>query len=140
MNVFYYDQKSQYFQGENKNYCVNCKQKNDSIYTSKILTSPNILVIVVNQIKENLKLDFTSSMYITEFVLSKDKKEIYELYAVITNLDKSGQITYYVASCKSPIDGNWYRYNDDVVSPISDFKKDIYNFGTPHVLFYEKQK
>ena len=137
---FYFDQKSQYFQGENKNYCVNCKQKNDSIYTSKILTSPNILVIVVNQIKENLKLDFSSSMDITEFVLSKDKKEIYELYGVITNLDKSGQISYYVASCKSPIDGNWYRYNDDVVSPISDFKKDIYNFGTPHVLFYEKQK
>ena len=140
IECFYYDQKSQYFQGENRNYCVNCKQKNDSIYTSKILISPNILVIIVNRGKENLKLDFTSTMDISEFVLNKDKKEIYELYGVISNLDKSGQISSYVASCKSPIDGNWYRYNDDVVSPVNDFKKDVYNYGTPHVLFYEKQK
>ena len=68
----------------------------------------------------------------------KTERTIYDLYGVITHIGKSGPNAHFIASCKSPIDNNWYRYNDAMVNPITDFNKDVYNFGIPYILFYEK--
>jgi len=60
MDCFYYNQKSELLTGENKNYCNICKKLFDSIYTSKIFISPNILIIILNRGKGNIydiKLD-----------------------------------------------------------------------------------
>ena len=46
-DCFYYNQKSELITGENQSYCIKCKQLNDSIYTSRIFVSPNILVIIL---------------------------------------------------------------------------------------------
>ena len=43
-----------------------------------------------------------------------------------------------MALCKSPIDNKWYRYDDDIVKPIKNVNNDIIEFGTPYILFYEK--
>ena len=43
-----------------------------------------------------------------------------------------------MSSCKSPVDNKWYRYNDALVNPIKDFRKEVFNFGTPYILFYHK--
>ena len=88
----------------------------------------------------NIKLDFALQMDISDYVLTKQGKEIYNLYGVITQVGESGPNAHFVASCKSPVDSKWYRYNDDLVDPVQDFKKDVYDFGTPYILFYEKQK
>ena len=75
----------------------------------------------------------------TDFVLQKEKsKIIYNLYGVITHIGESGPKAHFVASCKSPIDNKWYRYNDSIVNPIEDIQKEIMNFGTPYILFYQK--
>ena len=143
IECFYYNQKSDYFQGDNKNYCNICRQLWDSVYTSKIFVSPNILIIILNRGKGNqfdIKLDFTMQIDISDFVLVKNSREIYNLYGVITHLGKSGPNAHFVAACKSPVDGNWYRYNDAIVTSINNFQNDILNFGTPYILFYEKQK
>ena len=141
---FFYNQKSDYFTGDNKNYCNICRQLYDSVYTSKIFVSPNILIMILNRGKGNIfniKLDFSLQIDITDFVLTKSQnREIYNLYGVITHLGQSGPNAHFVAACKSPVDGNWYRYNDAIVTPINNFQNDIYNFGTPYILFYEKQK
>ena len=63
-DCFYYNQKSDLFCGDNRNYCNICKQIWDSIYTSKIYISPNILIIILNRGKGNIynvKLDFTET-------------------------------------------------------------------------------
>ena len=76
---FYYNQKSDLFSGENKNFCNICKQLWDSIYTSKIFSSPNNLIIILNRGKGNIfdvKLDFTEIIDITQFVLKRDKPQI----------------------------------------------------------------
>ena len=65
---------------------------------------------------------------------------IYNLYGVITHIGQSGPYAHFVASCKSPIDDNWYRYNDAFVDPITNIQKDIIEFGTPYILFYQKNK
>ena len=46
-DCFDYNQKSELFTGENINYCNICKQLYDSIYTSKIYKSPNVLVFYI---------------------------------------------------------------------------------------------
>ena len=63
---------------------------------------------------------------------------IYSLYGVITHIGQSGPSAHFVASCKSPIDNKWYRYNDAMVNPITNIHKEVIDFGTPYILFYQK--
>ena len=139
---FYYNQKSEFFTGDNRNYCNICKQLWDSIYTSKIYVCPNNLIIILNRGKGNVydvKLDFSESIDITQFVLQKDKPQIiYNLYGVITHIGQSGPNAHFVASCKNPIDNKWYRFNDAFVNPIANFQEEVIEFGTPYILFYKK--
>ena len=139
---FYYNQKSELFTGENRNYCNICKQLYDSIYISKIFSSPINLIIILNRGKGNIydvKLDFSEIIDVTQFVLIKDKPQIiYSLYGVITHIGQSGPNAHFVASCKNPIDNKWYRFNDAFINPITNFQKEVIEFGTPYILFYNK--
>ena len=140
---FIYNQKSELFTGENQNYCNICRQLFNSVYTSQIYISPNNLIIILNRGKGNIynvKLDFTLQIDITEFVSLKTERTIYDLYGVITHIGKSGPNAHFIASCKSPIDNNWYRYNDDLVSLITNIQSDVIDFGVPYILFYQKHK
>ena len=138
---FNYNQKTDYFQGENKNYCNICRQLWNSEYTSYIYSSPNVLILILNRGKNNIykiKLDFAETIDISQFVINKNISQVYNLYGVITHLGESGPNAHFVASCKSPIDGNWYRYNDAIVSPITNIQNEVFNFGIPYILFYQK--
>ena len=126
-DCFYYNQKTDYFTGDNRNYCNICKQLYDSIYISKIFVSPNVLVLILNRGRGNIydvKLDFIETIDITQFVQQKDRPQlIYNLYGVITHIGQSGPNAHFVASCKSPIDNKWYRYNDAFVIQLIIYKK-----------------
>ena len=139
---FFYNQKTELFTGENRNYCNICKQLYDSLYTSKIFISPNILVLILNRGKGNIydvKLDFTEIIDIGQFVLQKDKPQIiYNLYGVITHIGQSGPSAHFMASCKSSVDNKWYRFNDAMINPITNIQKEVIEFGTPYILFYQK--
>ena len=141
-DCFNYNQKREYFSGENRNYCNICKRLSDSKYKSKIYISPNVLILILNRSRGNIydiKLDFHQKIDITKYVVQKDKPQIiYTLYGVITLIGESGPNAYFVASCKSPIDQNWYRYNDSMVNSITDIQKEVIEFGTPYILFYRK--
>ena len=140
---FYYNQKSEIFTGQNRNYCNICKQTFDSIYTSQIFIGPNILVLILNRGKGNIynvKLQFWEQIDISNFVLQKDKpKLIYNLYGVITHIGQSGPNAHFVASCKSSINNKWYRFNDAIINPITNVQKEVIEFGTPYILFYQRQ-
>ena len=141
-DCFYYNQKTDLFTGDNKNFCNICKLLYDSEYTSTIFSSPNILVLILNRGKNNIykvNLDLQEYIDIRNYVLTSNNEPlIYNLYAVITHLGESGPNAHFVATCKSPIDNIWYRYNDAMVNPINNFVKDVVNFGTPYILFYQK--
>ena len=142
-DCFNYNQKSEYFTGENRNYCNVCKQLYDSIYTSNIFVSPNVLVLILNRGKGNIfnvKLEFSETIDITQYVLQRDNPQIiYNLYGVITHIGQSGPNAHFMAACKSPVDNHWYRYNDAIVSPINNIQKEVLDFGTPYILFYQKK-
>ena len=86
----------------------------------------------------NVKLEFYETIDISQFVLSKNTPQIFNLYGVITHIDENGTNAHFVSSCKSPIDNKWYRYNDSFVNPIENVLNDVINFGTPYILFYRK--
>ena len=144
IDCFIYNQKPEYFTGQNQNFCNICKQLSDAIYTTNIFVSPTILIIILNRGKDNvfdIKIDFNEKLDITQFVLQKDIPQIiYNLYGVINHLGKSGPSAHFVAACKSPVDKKWYRYNDAIVTPINNIQKEVINFGTPYILFYQKNK
>ena len=140
-DCFIYNQKTELFNGPNQNYCNICKQTADSYYTNKIFSTPQSLILILNRGKNNMynvKLEFYETIDISQFVLSKDTPQIFDLYAVITHIGESGPNAHFVASCKSPVDNKWYRYNDAFVNPIENVLNDVINFGTPYILFYQK--
>ena len=141
-DCFIYNQKLDYFTGENRNYCNYCRQNSDSIYNSKIYVSPNVLVLILNRGKGNIynvNLKFYETIDISQFVVEKEKNQIiYQLYGVITHIGQSGPSAHFVSSCKSPVDNKWYRYNDSIVYLINDIQKEVIDFGTPYILFYKK--
>ena len=142
IECFIYNQKTDKFTGDNQNYCNVCRKLQDSDYTSKIYISPNVLVLILNRGKGNIydvKLDFAENIDVTDFISLREKPRIsYNLYGVITHLGKSGPYAHFVASCKSPVDGAWYRFNDGLVSPIKNFQTEVHDYGNPYILFYQK--
>ena len=142
IECFVYNQKTDKFNGDNQNYCNVCRKLADSDYTSRIYVSPNVLVLILNRGKGNIydvKLDFAENIDITDFILLREKPRItYHLYGVITHLGQSGPYAHFVASCKSPVDGAWYRFNDGLVYPIKNFQSEIHDYGNPYILFYQK--
>ncbi len=104
--------------------------------------SPKILVIILNRGKGNIydvKLNFNENIDITQFVMQKVSPRItYSLYGVITHIGKSGPNAHFIASCKISIDNKWYRFNDAIISPITDVQKEVIEFGTSDILFYHR--
>ena len=143
-DCFIYNQKTDKFTGENQNYCNICRKMADSDYTSRIYISPNVLILILNRGKGNMynvKCDFALNIDITNFVILKDRPQVtYNLYGVITHIGESGPNAHFVASCKSPVNGLWYRFNDGLVYQINDFQKEVHDFWNPYILFYQKDE
>jgi ubiquitin C-terminal hydrolase len=143
-DCFSYNQKTRIFTGRNRYYCNICKQKFDSEFTSKLYSSPNVLIIILtrgNDNEYNIKLNFTETLNLTQFVELKDSPQmIYNLYGVITHVEQSGSKAHFIGFCKSPINNNWYKYNDAIINRVEDVQKEIMNFGNPIILLYQKEK
>ena len=141
-DCFFYNQKSEYFTGENQNFCNTCKLFYDSNFYSKIYVSPNVLILILDRGIENIrdiKIFFTETIDISQFVIQKDSPQlIYNLYGVVSEVNQNGLSQHFIASCKSPIDNKWYKYDDTVVTPISDVQREVIGFGNPYILFYQK--
>ena len=99
--------------------------------------------MILNRGKNNIykvHLNFYEEINLTKYVLNAQENYLYTIYGVITHIGESGESGHFIASCKSPLDKKWYRYNDSIVSPITNFNQDIHNFNTPYILFYERKK
>ena len=65
----------------------------------------------------------------------------YELFGVLTHLGGNGMDGHFIAYCKSPVDHNWYFYNDAIVKKCDEnVESDIHSKGIPYILFYQKRK
>ena len=73
---FNYNQKTDFFTGENSMYCNKCQKQNPASYTVKLYTGPQILIIILNRgvgIQYKVKLEFSiykSPLLLSIFILS----------------------------------------------------------------------
>ena len=135
---FDYYQKIDLMNGENQMYCNFCNKLCDSLYTTKIYSSPLILIINLNRGKGAVyecKVNFPDQLILYNYVIFKDGYTAYQLYAVICHLGPSSMSGHFVAYCRNRIDNKWYLYNDGMVSLCS--KQRQYQDGMPYILFYK---
>ena len=137
-DYFEYEQKIDIFSGDNMMYCSLCQQISDSIFQTLFYALPEILIIILKRRKNKnkIRIQFDELLDLKDYAKNGG---IYELIGVINHLGEYDSTGHFIAACKSPINNQWYRYNDAVVTNITNFKNDILDFGEPHVLFYKRQ-
>ena len=131
----------EYFTGENKQHCNKCGFLTDSLYSTLIYTSPNILILILNYgkgISFQCDVLFDEYINISKYIQAKDSKipTRYRLLGAIVHIGPSSMGGHFIAFCRG-IENNqqWYKLNDSIVSE-SNFTE-IKKVGIPYVLFYE---
>jgi ubiquitin C-terminal hydrolase len=140
-DCFFYDQKINYMTGSNIMYCNFCRQTCNTSMRTILSTGPEILIIILNRgqgIQFNVKINFLEEINLENFIEMKQTGCIYKLIGVITHIGESGMGGHFIAYSKNPISNEWNKYNDSIVSPVSNFKKDVIDFAMPYLLFYQK--
>ncbi len=141
---FLYQEKMETMTGNNSMFCSYCRQNSNTNYICRIFRPPKYLILILNRGKGNqfnVKINFEELINIGNFVQEKsrnDEKVLYRLFGVVTHIGSSSMSGHFIAFCKSSIDNLWYSYNDSFVNPVTDFYKNIHEYGCPYVLFYEK--
>ena len=141
-DCFEYNKKVEFFTGSNQIYCNNCKNMANANYVSYLVNTPKVLILLLNRgagIQFKVKLEFPMEINMSQYINLSNGNIIYKLIGVITHLGLSGQDGHFIAHCLSPIDNNWYTYNDAGVSLIKDIKRDVIDIGMPYLLFYQRK-
>ena len=142
IDCFDFNQKIETMAGENSMYCNICKRQEIAFYQSYIVTSPEIIIMILNRgkgIEFNVKLEFNEYLNLQNYVkINNNNSCNYKLIGVVTHLGESGASGHFIAYCRSPIDDKWYNYNDDLFFPVTDFKKQVIDYAIPYILFYQK--
>lgn len=139
--------KEETLTGANKYRCDFCKDLKDAKKSIKLWYVPNRLIISMKRFSEGGRSKDTTFVkfpikdfdisFASSPLIAKPKK--YELYAVIHH---RGSINFghYYSFTKSPINGKWYKFDDDTVStvPDADVESTIVT-DAAYVLFYRLQ-
>ena len=130
---------------ENKeNKCKFCCG-NNLFLKNNIYASPNVFIFILERGKNNIynvKLEFSESLNLTEYVVSdscEHKYNNYKLIGVVTHTGMSGgKDGHFIAFIKSQIGSKWYKCNDDNVTEAE--RTEVFNTGYPYVLLYKANK
>ena len=139
---FEFDRRICFMSGDNAMFCNNCQKSTNCNICTNLVYGPNILILILNRGKGkqfDVKLNFVEELDLTSYIEFKNTGVKYKLIGVITHLGESGMSGHFIAFCKDPLNFNWYKFNDAIVSPVSDFKKEVIDFGMPYLLFYQKE-
>jgi ubiquitin carboxyl-terminal hydrolase 2/21 len=130
--------------GANQIYCNNCRQNANALSYNKLYTCPEVLTIILNRgkgLEFDVNFSFPLNISIDKYVTEKTNDTNYELIGVLTHHGPSGMAGHFVAYCKSPIDNNWYFYNDAVVTPCQgNVESEMQSNGIPYILYYQRRQ
>ena len=127
--------------GDNKQFCNKCGTLSDSVYSTYIYSSPNILILILNYGKGILfecDVQFDEYINISKYINSKPDKvpTRYRLLGAIVHIGPSNMGGHFISYCRSIENKDkWFELNDAMVSE-SSFSE-IKKRGIPYVLFYE---
>ncbi|XP_062575612.1 ubiquitin carboxyl-terminal hydrolase 8-like isoform X2 [Saccostrea cucullata] len=134
--------KEEKLTGSSRWRCPRCKVDRDAVKKIDIWRLPRILLIGLNRFvykgqwreKINSHVDFPSKNLDLNPYLDgpKSSKTIYKLYAT-SNHTGTLDGGHYTAYCRNPCTQNWYKYDDDHVSEISE---SAVRTSSAYVLYY----
>ena len=78
-----------------------------------------ILFIILNRgkgIEYDVKINFLEDLNLYNYIQLKDNGFYYKLIGVITHIGESNMSGHFIAYYKDPIDNQWYKYSDAIVS------------------------
>ncbi len=143
-DCFKQNEEAEILSGANQIYCNNCHQNSDGLSYNKLYNSPEILTIILNRgkgLQFDVNFKFPMNISIKNYVMDKSCYSNYELFGVLTHLGGNGMDGHFIAYCKSPVDHNWYFYNDAIVKKCDEnVENDMHSKGIPYILFYQKRK
>jgi len=126
-----------------KSYCYNCKIRVIISRQSRIYSSPNVFIFLLDrgiEFNENyihIPYKVEEKINLTNFIIKENSPVHYGLTGIVSF---NRQEQKYVSYCQSPIDSNWYWYNDEKVNLV--FSQDILNNKNdneiPCILYYKK--
>ena len=140
-DCFDYDCKINVMSGANAMYCNYCKQTCASSMRTVLTTGPEILILLLNRgkgIEFNVKINFPAQLNISNYLQINNQGFLYQLIGVITHIGESGMGGHFIAYCLDPLTGSWDKYNDSIVTNVTNFQNEVINFANPYLLFYQK--
>ena len=140
-DCFDYNEKQDYMAEDNQISCNYCNRMSNSINQTKIIISPNVLIINLNRgrgLMYDVKLYFTEYIDIKKYIFYSASPHYYELVGVISHLGTSDMSGHFIAFCKNSINKKWYKFNDAIVTESNI--QEVISFGVPYVLFYNYVK
>ncbi len=45
---------------------------------------------------------------------------------------------HFIAYCRDPLTFGWDKYNDSIVTKVTNFQNEVLNFANPYLLFYQQ--
>ena len=140
-DCFDYNEKQEYMFGENQISCNYCNRMSNSLNQTKIIISPNVLIINLNRgrgLMYDIKLQFLEYLEIKKYIFYSASPHYYELVGVVSHLGGSDMSGHFIAFCKNSENCKWYKFNDAIVTESNI--QEVLNFGVPYVLFYNYVK
>jgi ubiquitin C-terminal hydrolase len=128
-------------------YCQNCKQIKQILAQSKIHSTSDIFIFLLNR---GINFDFANSLINIPFSIeeklnidgkyfSNNSSQRYELFGIVSIFLEAKK---FVAFCKSFIDKKWYFYNDEKVNELNfdaiRMNTEVNKKLIPCILFYKK--
>ena len=101
-----------------KIYCSNCKSTEDIICSSKIFLTSHVIIFCINREIDfseknkllQIKLNINEKIDLSNFIEEEKSPKEYKLIGIIAIYLKENR---YINFCKSPVDKNWYYYNNE---------------------------
>ena len=127
---------------QSKSYCYNCKSRAINYKQSRIYSPSNVFIFLLdrgidfNQNYFNIPFKVEEKINLSNFVIKKNIPIQYGLTGIVSfNLKEQKYVSY----CQSPIDSNWYLYNDEKVNLVSyeDILNNKNGNDIPCILYYK---
>ena len=136
-DCFDFYQRTETMFGEDAIPCNYCKNICNSNYTCYIYTSPEIFILTLDKQKNSdVKLQFFAELNLSNYILFNKIGCQYRLFGVVSETnERNGHFISYV---RNPIDWRWYKYDDEYVYPLNNFRIEVIDSSNPCVLFYQK--
>ena len=122
-------------------YCNICKINNTFSMRTILAVGPNVLILLLNRgkgLEFNVKILFEEILYLKYYIEYQNTGYMYILIGVITHIGENGKGGNFIAYCRDQENEQWNKFNDTIVTPVNDFKKEVIDYENPYLLFYQK--